>query len=196
MGYFEATVVIYLRNLYYPEGFSFPLVLIPVKMITIEVFRELSTIVMIAAVAGIAGKKLWERFGFFLVLFGIWDIFYYVWLRISINWPSSLFDWDVLFLIPIPWIGPVIAPILVALLMVISGLKITGLFAQGKNFKPTVTSWVLSIIGTVLILYSFIRDTDAAFSRIMPQPYLYSFLITGLILYLIALFHAYRQSSR
>jgi hypothetical protein len=196
MGYFEATVVVYLRDLYYPDGFSFPLVMIPTRMITIELFRELSTIVMIAAVAIIAGKKLWERFGFFLILFGIWDIFYYVWLRISINWPLSMFDWDVLFLIPIPWIGPVIAPILIALLMIIFGFKITGLFAQGINFKPTLASWTLSIIGTVLILYSFMRDTDATISQMMPQPYLYSFLIAGLILYLIAFIHAYRRSLR
>jgi hypothetical protein len=196
MGYFEATVVVYLRDLYYPDGFSFPLVMIPTRMITIELFRELSTIVMIAAVAIIAGKKLWERFGFFLIPFGIWDIFYYVWLRISINWPLSMFDWDVLFLIPIPWIGPVIAPILIALLMIIFGFKITGLFAQGINFKPTLASWTLSIIGTVLILYSFMRDTDATISQMMPQPYLYSFLIAGLILYLIAFIHAYRRSLR
>ena len=194
MAYIETIAVVYLRELLYPEGFSFPLKVIPLNLITLELFREVAAIVMLVAVAAIAGKKFWQRFGYFIILFGIWDIFYYVWLKVTIGWPSSLFDWDILFLIPIPWIGPVIAPVLVALLMVIIGLSITGLLARGYTFRPTGLTWVLSAIGTAAILFSFMRDTGATLHQQMPQPYMYGFLIVGLLLYLVAYLVSYRRA--
>jgi len=33
----------------------------------------------------------------------------------------SLLDWDILFLLPLPWWGPVLAPVLIALLMIVWG---------------------------------------------------------------------------
>lgn len=193
-AYVEATVVVYLRELLYPEGFTFPLKLMPLNLITIELFRELVSIVMLVAVAAVTGKKFWERFGYFITLFGVWDIFYYIWLKVTIDWPSSLLDWDILFLIPIPWIGPVIAPVLVALLMVITGLSITNLFIRGYTFRPTVLAWVLSVVGTAALLFSFMGDTGATLHQQMPQPYMYGFLIVGLLLYLIAYLVSYRKT--
>jgi len=193
-AYVEATVVVYLRELLYPEGFTFPLKLMPLNLITIELFRELVSIVMLVAVAAVTGKKFWERFGYFITLFGVWDIFYYIWLKVTIDWPSSLLDWDILFLIPIPWIGPVIAPVLVALLMVITGLSITSLFIRGYTFRPTVLAWVLSVVGTAALLFSFMGDTGATLHQQMPQPYMYGFLIVGLLLYLIAYLVSYRKT--
>ena len=92
VAYFEAAVVVYLRELFYPDGFSFPLTVIPLSLYAIELFRELATIVILITVAALAGKRFWERFGFFIILFGVWDIFYYIWLKTTINWPSSLLD--------------------------------------------------------------------------------------------------------
>lgn len=40
MGILESIVVVYLRELYYPSGFSFPLGLLPVKIYATEVLRE------------------------------------------------------------------------------------------------------------------------------------------------------------
>jgi len=194
MAYVEAMAVVYLRELLYPEGFSFPLKLIPLNLIAMELFRELASVVMVVAVAAIAGKKFWERFGYFIILFGIWDIFYYIWLKVTIDWPSSFFDWDILFLMPIPWIGPVIAPVLVALLMVITGLSIISLFARGYTFRPTALAWVLSVFGTAALLFSFMRDTGATLYQQMPQPYMYGLLIVGLLLILIAYLVSYRKT--
>ncbi|MFQ6009162.1 MAG: hypothetical protein ACE5K8_09465, partial [Candidatus Zixiibacteriota bacterium] len=134
MGYCEAAVVVYLRKLFYPEGFSFPIKLIPSNFIAVEILRELTTIVMLATLAVIVGRKFWERFGYFLTLFGTWDIFYYIWLKATIDWPSSLSDWDVLFLVPLPWIGPVLAPLIVAVHMLGVGLAITNLYERGYTF--------------------------------------------------------------
>ena len=193
MGYFEAAIVVYLRELYYSGGISFPLALAPKRIIVIELFREASTIIMLIAVAALAGKKFWERFGYFIIIFGLWDIFYYIWLKVTINWPLTLFDRDVLFLIPLPWIGPVIAPSLVALLMIIIGVSITRLFYRGIDFRPTRLTWLLAILATLVILYSFMRDINAGLRQAMPEPYGYRLLFIGLGLYVIAYVQSYRK---
>jgi hypothetical protein len=195
MGYFEAAVVVYLRQIFYPGGFSFPLKIIPTNLLKVELAREFATMIMLAAAAALAGKRFWERFGYFIIMFGIWDIFYYVWLNVAIAWPASFFDWDILFLIPLPWIGPVIAPVLISIMMIISGVIIVRLFARGRSFCPTVLAWVFALIGTAAILFSFMRDTDATLHQRMPSPYLYSFLLIGLICYAIAFWHSYRNSK-
>ena len=194
MGYFEAAVVVYLRELFYPFGFTFPLREMPHNLIVIEIFRELSTLVMLLTVAGIAGKRFWERFGYFVVMFGVWDIFYYVWLWATIRWPMSLLDWDILFLIPIPWIGPVIAPVLVSILMIITGLAITGLYARGYTFRPDLWTWLAAIVATGLILYTFMRDTGAALKQQTPEPYSYGLFVLGLLLYMGAFLWAYHRT--
>ena len=118
----ESAVVVYLRALYYPEGFSLPLKIFGRNHLWVELARELATMVMLASVAVLTGSNRWQRFAYFLISFGVWDIFYYVWLKVMINWPSSIFDWDILFLLPVPWIGPVIAPVLVSFFMILGGL--------------------------------------------------------------------------
>jgi hypothetical protein len=196
MAYFEAAVVVYLRELIYPEGFSLPLRIIPGDILRVEIAREAASLLMIMSVAALAGRRFWERFGYFLIIFGVWDIFYYVWLWVTIDWPSSLVEWDILFLIPRPWLAPVIAPMLIALLMVLFGLVITRLYARGKTFQPTVVLVTLTILGTGDILYSFMHDTNAVYNFQMPQPYLYWLLTVGLVCYLLGFLHAWLRSIR
>ena len=127
-AYIESAVVVYLRAIFYPEGFNFPIVFgespLWKKLIFTETGREAATIVLIFAVAWLSGKNAQRRFAFFLIVFAVWDIFYYVWLKILINWPGSIMDWDILFLIPLPWASPVLAPLLIAGLMLLSGTAI------------------------------------------------------------------------
>ena len=107
MGFLEAAVVVYLRLHFYPNGFSFPLAVIPDNILLVEVVRELATIVMLAAIGWLAGQGFLLRFSFFSLAFGIWDISYYIFLKITLDWPASLLTDDILFLIPLPWVGPV-----------------------------------------------------------------------------------------
>jgi hypothetical protein len=193
-GYVEASVVVYLRELFYPQGFAFPLAVLPDRLIIVELFRELATFVMLLAVAAVLGERFWERFGYFIILFGIWDIFYYVWLKATIGWPATLLDWDILFLIPLPWIGPVIAPVLISALMIAIGLSITRLYERGYRFSAPAVTWVAGVAATLLILYSFMRDTDATLREQMPQPYPYWLLCVGLLLYLVGYVLAYRRA--
>src|SRR5512138_1410176 len=72
----------------------------------VELVREAATLVMLLIVGGIAGRTRTTRLGYAAVAFGIWDIGYYLFLKIICDWPRSLFDWDILFLIPLPWWGP------------------------------------------------------------------------------------------
>lgn len=183
-GYVEASVVVYLRAIYYPDMFEFPLKMIRADHLVVELFREAATIVMLAAIGIIAGRKGWQRFGFFLIAFGVWDIFYYIWLKATLNWPAALTDWDVLFLIPLPWIGPVISAGSIAVLMMICGLDIVRRTARQMHFRPTVLSWLLAVAATAIILYSFLYDTNATLRGQLPLPYRYELLVIGLILYI------------
>ena len=194
MALVEAGIVIYLRAIYYPEGFSFPLAIITTEHFIFEIAREAATIFMLISVSALIGTRFWEKFAYFLICFGIWDIFYYVWLKIATGWPVSLLDWDILFLIPLPWIGPVIAPVTIAIMMIVAGLVILFLFKKGYDFRPSFLAWILTIIGTLIILYSFMRDTGASLHQHMPLPYRYEALIAGEIFYILAMFTSWKNT--
>lgn len=153
MAYLEAAVVVYLREIYYPEGFSFPLVPIGGKIVVTEFWREIATIVMLAGIGILTGKSSSQRFAFFLMAFAIWDIFYYIFLYALIKWPSSLFTWDILFLVPVPWVGPVITPVIVSIIMIILASSIIY-FNKNLNFKQ----WLLAILGSLVVILSWVLD--------------------------------------
>jgi hypothetical protein len=124
----ESAVVVYLREIYFKAGFSFPLIVkwengkhVIDPLIRIELVREIATVIMLVSVGWIAGKNRFQNFCFFMIAFGIWDIFYYIYLYIMISWPKNLMTWDLLFYVPLPWVGPVIAPVLIAIAMVVAG---------------------------------------------------------------------------
>ena len=125
----------------------------------VELVREAATLVMLLTVGMLAGRSWHERCGYSALAFGVWDILYYVFLRIMSGWPTSLVDWDVLFLLPLPWWGPVLAPVSVALLMVVWGTLATqsGDRIAATSFKSV--PWALAGLGIVLALYVFMTDS-------------------------------------
>ena len=157
MAYLESAVVVYLRAIYYPEGFSFPLKALEPDRALVEIGRELSTVIMLAAVAYLAAAAFYERFAAFCIMFGVWDIFYYFWLKVLLNWPQSLFTWDVLFLIPIPWIGPVLSPLVVAVSLVVGGGAILYRIRSGGSFAPNLWDWAIALGGAALIILSYMK---------------------------------------
>ncbi|MCE3279051.1 MAG: hypothetical protein K0S44_1242 [Bacteroidetes bacterium] len=158
MGYLETSVVVYLRKIYYPEGFQFPLIPIEYNIAVTEFWREAATIVMLVGIGIVTGKNSLQRFVFFLYSFAIWDIFYYIFLKVLLNWPQSLLTWDILFLIPVPWVGPVIAPCMVSLSMIL--LTFIVVYSQEKGMKVYITfiEWLLLIAGSVIAIISFMWD--------------------------------------
>ena len=121
----------------------------------VELWREAATLVMIATLAMLAGRTWRHRVGYAAHAFGTWDIFYYVFLRLMSGWPKTLLDWDILFLLPLPWWGPVIAPVSIALLMILWGTVAT----QSRDSAADARwAWALGSAGVVLALAVFMSD--------------------------------------
>jgi hypothetical protein len=188
MAWVEAAVVLYLRTLvnridpYQPR----PMPDMP-GLVGAEIVREAATMVMLASLGWLAGRTIRSRFGYLLIAFGIWDIFYYVFLKVLTGWPHSLLDWDILFLIPLPWWGPVIAPTLVAALMIISGTFFTG---EEQPLWPGRRSQAFCVLGILLVLGAFMFDALAlcfsgasmkAIQEWLPHSFQWLLFSTGFI---------------
>lgn len=155
MGFLESAVVVYIRALYYPEGFMFPMKLISDQIMITEFFREAATMIMLIGIAFIAGRSAIDRFAYFILSFGIWDIFYYVFLYAILGWPQSLFTWDVLFFIPVTWVGPVIGPVINSLTMIV--LAVVIIYYKNKNqiVKTGKIVWPLLILGSLVVIVAY-----------------------------------------
>lgn len=158
MAFFESAIVIYLREIYFPEGFSFPLKLLSNKIALTEVIREAMSIIMIISVAMLASRKFAVQFANFLYIFAIWDIFYYVFLKLILGWPESLLTYDILFLIPANWVGPVIAPIIVSFTMILLASLIYFYEKRLKHIRIVRGEWILLFTGAIVLIVAFIWD--------------------------------------
>jgi hypothetical protein len=167
-GYLESAVVVYLRGLAYADGFSFPLKPIPPLILSAEVGREAATLAILAAVALAPGGAGFLKFARFLFCFGLWDAFYYVGLKILLDWPPSLFTWDVLFLIPVPWSAPVLAPVLVAAYFVVVGAY--GVIRRGA-VRTRPWQWGFAGAGAASILTTFLWNAGACAGGGRPGAY-------------------------
>ncbi len=182
MAYLEAAVVVYLRALYYPEGFQFPMELISGRIAFTEIGREAATLIMLWANAQLSGTNFKERFSFFCFSFGLWDLFYYVWLKVLINWPGEWLEWDILFLIPLPWVAPWVAPTLVSLALITASLIV--LFYPQKFLKNIFSrlEWLLLLSGAAIILASFFYQTAAVLNKAIPEHYPWWVFLSGYLL--------------
>jgi hypothetical protein len=125
----------------------------------VEIVREAATLAMLLAVGTLAGSTWRTRLAYTAVAFGAWDILYYVFLRIICDWPQSLFDWDILFLLPLPWWGPVLAPICIASLIVVWG-TLASQFSEADAATPLGREmWAVTCLGVALALYVFMADS-------------------------------------
>ncbi len=167
----EAAVVVYLRQLYYPEGFALPLKPIPTEILHIEMTREAATLLMLISVGIIAGKNRWQKFCYAVYCFGLWDIFYYIWLKLFTGWPESFLTADILFLLPVIWWGPLLAPVTVGLSLCVASMVTIGKMESG--WKPLVRAadifWI--VLGAVIILYTFMADASTLEAGGYPPPY-------------------------
>ncbi len=187
MAYVESAAVVYLRRINGSETFTINPGPFDPHIAAIEVGRELSTLLMLFIVGWMAGKNFQSRLGFFLFTFGIWDIFYYVWLRIIADWPESIIDTDLLFLIPLPWWGPVLSPILIAALMSVTGVRMVILDNQDKKVQINACKGVALVAGILLVLYAFMADAIAnlpankqVLSQLQPNPFNWPVFLLGL----------------
>ncbi|HUT71233.1 MAG TPA: hypothetical protein VMW89_11200 [Desulfatiglandales bacterium] len=161
----ESAVVVYLRKIYFDGVFSFPLTVVWEEgkhvidpLVKIEFGREIATIIMLVAVGWVAGRTRFQRFCLFMIAFGIWDIFYYIWLYVMVGWPESLMTWDLLFYVPLPWVGPVLTPVLIAAAMVGAGLLIIRYEDKGYVIRWRWYDVAVEIACGLLLVAAFCWD--------------------------------------
>ena len=199
MAWVEAAVVFYLRKIsdridpYQAEPLP------PVAgLASVELIREAATLLMLFTVGMLAGKTWRSRWGYAAIAFGVWDIFYYVFLKVITDWPHNLNDWDILFLLPLPWWGPVIAPVLIAMLMIVWG-TLASLWDHhyDQPFRAEWKVWTLNFTGMALALYVFMEDAirvahrgEDALRRMLPVQFDWPLFIIALALMAAPIFHS------
>ena len=203
MAFVEAAVVVYLRRVLGVVDLLRDVAVYDPAIALTEIGREAATLLMLLAVGFATGRSLQSRSGFALFAFGIWDILYYVWLRLLLGWPRSLLTEDVLFLIPVPWWGPVLAPVLIALLATAFGAVLVARDETGRAVRFGGIEWTAVLAGMTIVLYSFMADAISALpasaeelGRLKPTAFLWPLYLAGLATMVFALWRAARPASR
>ncbi len=203
MAYLESAIVVYLRRLYGITDYTLGIPPFDEAIAIIEIGRELATLAMIIAVGWVVGKSFQDRLGYAILVFGIWDIFYYFWLWIFVKWPSSLFETDLLFLIPLPWWGPVAAPVMIALLMIICGCLAIVYEENNRKLRLSRSWLVIAFSGLFIILFSFMRDAltmlPVGFERlsaIQPSSFKWEIYIFGLMILCIVMLNLFINAEK
>jgi hypothetical protein len=197
-GVVEGAVVVYLRRLFYPgaaaNGPLFPLRDMGGAVALTEVVREAATLVMLLGVAMLAERRPLRRFAAFAFCFGVWDLVYYAMLWLALRWPSSLLEWDILFLIPAPWAAPVLAPVLVSLALV--GAAVLVLWrvgdAEPSPFRPF--DWAAQAACGALVLWSFFWNAGPILRMELPGGYPWGVFLAGWLGGLLVFARAWRRT--
>ncbi len=201
MAYVEAALVVHLRHLYYAEN---PLAIFPLRLMShadlgIELAREAATLVMILSVALLAARTTSRRFAAFVYVFGLWDLGYYGCLKLLIDWPQTWLEWDVLFLIPWPWLGPWLTPAAIGLLFAVWGAR--ALLADNSP-RFTLRRSLLFLLGAALGLGAFLwpgarllPGGEAAFEGYQPAGFPWAVYAAGLACMTASLFMDSREQN-
>ncbi len=214
-GYVESAVVVYLRVVYDPIRASLhpeqpaesllPLITVEelrevdpahVRNLVIELGREVATMLMLAVVALLATRRRGEWLAMFMINFGVWDIAYYLGLKAMIGFPESLLTWDILFLLPTPWLGPVLAPLIVSLSMIGAGLVILARTGRGRPPQAKWFHWVGIVAGGLIVIASFCKDYAGTSTGEMPQEFSWLIFGCGELVGLAAFAHAVGMKAK
>ena len=196
MGLLEAICVVYSRQILLPLDGSLNEIILSNYDLTIEVIREITTMVMLVTVAILAAYNWRTRLSMFFLAFGVWDIFYYIGLKLFLDWPATLMEWDALFLIPVKWYGPVLAPVLISVYFIIVSVTIILREATGKKLHVTKPAILLQLLTFVTWYYSFTNNSNMI-SEFGFESATYSWLlfVLGIILCLVGIIITYRNNS-
>jgi hypothetical protein len=198
-GYVEAAVVVYLRHaLGVPAEPLFPLREASgddARLVAIELGREVSTLVMLASIGWVAGSRRLERLAWSAVAFGVWDIAYYAWLWVFSGWPPTPGTWDVLFLVPLPWVAPVLAPVTVSAALILVGLVAAGRLRRGDGIALRRREVAGGIGGGALVVASFVLDAGNVLAGGMPHDFAWPLFGAGMLLAAAAATAALRGSA-
>jgi hypothetical protein len=186
MALLEAVVVVYIRHGMLQVSYDQVSL---TRYMSMEIWREVGTLVMLVAVGWLAGRRGVERWAYGLFTFGMWDIWYYIWLKVLIDWPTTLLDWDILFLIPLRWWGPVLSPVLIAALICLAAVLAMVRLIQGKALRITPARVGVGVSGGLLALYVFMSDSLHAlllgrsdWDTLRPEPFKWPLFLMALVL--------------
>ena len=213
-GYVEAAVVVYLRTIgepirrevlgEEPDDEVFPLLRWEqlqdsgkeyARALLVELGREFATMVLLTAMGLAIARNFRQWLAAFMIAFGIWDIFYYVFLRLLLGWPESLWTWDVLFMLPVLWVAPVIAPVLVAVTMIAAGVAILWRESRGRPIHFRWSHWLTILGGGLVIIVAFCWDCQNTGAGGWPNPFKWSVFIPGELIGLAGFVHAFCASA-
>lgn len=197
MAYLEAAVVVYLRAaLGVGTGDVFPVDFSATgnHLGLIELGRELATLAMIGAVGWVAGRSPLERLAWAGVVFGIWDIGYYAWLWAFSGWPPSVGTWDLLFLLPVPWAGPVWAPMAVSAGLVGFGLLFAGRLRIGPGVRLGRGALGTLLLGGAIVVVSFVLNAGVVLTGGIPSDFPWPVFAAGMVIGIIVAARALRDA--
>jgi hypothetical protein len=213
-GFVEAAVVVDLRAHYEPlhrrlfpdrpADDLFPMLRVeqlraagPVymRLMAVELAREAATIAMLAAVALGVARNAREWLAAFAMAFGAWDLAFYGSLKLLLDWPRSLWTWDLLFLLPVPWVGPVLAPGLVAATMVAAGAVVIGREAMGRPVRIGLGGWAAIVGGGLILVAAFCWDFRNTMAGGLPNPFHWPLFALGEGVGLAGFLHALTRGS-
>jgi hypothetical protein len=214
-GFVEAAVVVYLRFVwqpvhtrYFPDSPAdaiFPLFSVDqlrsegpeqMRILYTELVREAATLAMLAAAGLAVARNLRQWLAGFMIAFGVWDIFFYVFLKVLLDWPESLGTWDLLFLLPVPWVGPVWAPVLVSVAMIAAGVIV---LRRESGDSPVRAQWAHAALiasGAGTIVVAFCWDWRNVVAGGEPNPFHWPLFGLGLAVGLLAFAHSAWRSRR
>jgi hypothetical protein len=177
-GYVEAALVVYLRAVEEP--------------IRREVFGEdpPDAVFPLLTVGQLGARNFRQWLAGFMIAFGVWDVFYYVFLKLLVDWPASLGTWDILFLVPVPWVGPVISPVLVAASMIVAGTVVLWRESAARPIRFRWFHWAAIFAGALVIVVAFCWDYQNAMAGAWPGPFNWPLFASGLIVGLLGFLHA------
>jgi hypothetical protein len=214
-AYVEAAVVVYLRAVEEPirreasagglRDEVFPLLTVEqlkqagpehFHLLLVELGRELATLVTLAAAGLAVARNFRQWLAGFMIAFGVWDVFYYVFLKLLINWPDSLWTWDILFLLPVVWVGPVISPLLVAVSMVVAGTITLWRESAGRPIRFRWFHWAAIFGGGLVLVLAFCWDHQNTSAGGWPNPFNWPLFACGLAIGLTGFVHALRAGPK
>lgn len=197
MGILEAICVVYIRKIIFPPDGNITNIPISNFNFTLEAIRESMTIIMITTLSILAAFNWRTRLATFFLAFGIWDIFYYVGLKIFLDWPATIMDWDTLFLIPVAWYSPIIVPVLISTYFIIGSIFIIINEGNGTKLKFSFSVVLLQFLGFVVWFYSFIKDSalisESGYTNI---EYSWALFFLGLIFGISSLIAAFMLGKK
>ena len=203
LAFTEASVVVYLREvlvprrvIHFPEAVREPLPLLSYDelqgnteltgddhshLLFTETAREITPLLVLLAAAVGFRRRRGEGAGFFLLGFAAWDILYYLALKILMDWPASLQTWDVLYLIPVPWVAPVWAPLAVSATLLIGGLILVCRPQRRISRRGRVCARLAMLVGAALVLGSFVLRWREAVGSV-PRAFDWTWFLAGWVL--------------